>query len=250
DDDLRRLLRARDAAPDDLALARRAAALASRRAERGLAAQAWQEVLRRTGGGDEEAETRLREVGCELVYRETDEHGVVEYENTVDRARLIVSPSLPALFVASRPVSYGQFMEFLVRRSGDPESSRWIGSHAPLRRPKGSDAWTINKAQLDYAALSISWLGADAYARWAGGRLLVAEEWDEVCYFVHGFEGFDTDFEEWVDGRDASGKRTTRHLLGGQRGFKEIEETAYPEDDTGAAVQFRYARSSWFRDGV
>ena len=249
DDELRRLIRARDASPEDPGVARRAAAAAGRHGDRGLAVAGWQEVLRRAPR-DPEAERRLDELGCELRFVRRDEQGLEEFENAIDKAILVTSPALPGVFVARHPVSYQQFHRFLSAEGGRPESAKWLGTHAPLRRTP-LDSWTFrgSSAASESFVLEASWLGANAYSRWAGGRLLSDGEWVRLAESSAAFGGFEETEGEWVDG-----ERGPR-----ERPIASMWDTRFPaarphhvrwvlEDICGEHVLFRYARDSWFAE--
>jgi hypothetical protein len=255
DDELRRLLRARDLSPEDAALARRAATLAGRRGERTLAVESWQEVLRRAPR-DEEAERRLEELGCELRFVRVDAQGLDELESTIDGATLVRAPVLAGLFVARQPVSYAQFHRFLAREGGRAGSTKWIGTHGPLRRTAlGPWSFRGGEAASESYVTEASWLGADAYAKWAGGRLLTAFEWVRLAEAPTAFEGFDRNEGEWVDGErtGADGAR--------ERPFVTLWDARFPpaapyherwahEDVCGEHVLFRYVRDSWFHSDL
>ena len=251
DDELRRLIRARDLSPEDATAARRVATLAGRQGDIPLAVEAWQEVLRRAPR-DDEAERRLHELGCELRFVRVDAQGFDEFENTIDGATLVRSPAVPGIFVARHPVMYVQFHRFLSREFGPPESAKWLGAHAPLRRLSAFGAWSLRggEATNESYVMEASWLGARAYATWSGGRLLSAVEWVRLAEASTAFEGFDRNEGEWVDGERGQGTR--------ERPIATIWAARWPsarshhvrwalEDVCGEGVLFRYARDSWFR---
>ncbi len=247
DHDLRRLLRARDLAPGDVDAARRAAIAAGRNGERELAAQAWQEVLRRSPR-DDEAERRLLELGCELRWRATDAKGADEYENVLDGALLV--PSADGLFVAKEPVTYQQFHRFLVAASQPAEvTKRWISGRGRLRRaPLG--AWTLigTTESTEAYVQDASWLGAAAYARWAGGRLLDEREWDHVAECAKPYEGFELPEGEWVNGDDGFQRRPVRSIWDPRPRANEAGHVQWLPEDAFPGVLFRYGRASWFRE--
>ncbi len=248
DDELRRLIRARDQSPGDPASARRVASLAGRHGDRGFAAEAWQEVLRRAPR-DAEAERRLEELGCELRFIGVDAQGLDELESARDGATLVRSPVLGHAFVARQPVTYDQFHRFLASEGGRPESGKWISTHGPLRRaPLG--AWSLRGGEQTRESyiLEVSWLGAQAYASWAGGRLLTVAEWERLAETPAAFEGLDRNEGEWV-----AGDRGTR-----ERPVATLWDARYPpaqphhvrwvnEEICGELVLFRYVRDTWFR---
>jgi hypothetical protein len=244
DDELRRLLRERDLSPGDTGLARRVAALAARKGERDLAVPAWQEVLRRSPQ-DDEAGRRLLELGCELRYTGTDALGFEEYESAVDGSTLVRTPLLARCFVARQPVTYEQYHRFLSREGTGARSQKWITSHGPLRRIL--DVWTLRGEAASNYVQEVSWLGAQAYASWAGGRLLTVAEWEALADASAAFEGLDRTDGEWLDG-----------LRGGQRPVMTMWDPKWPParathelwyaEEECPSVIFRYARNSWFRE--
>jgi hypothetical protein len=249
DDELRRLIRARDASPEDPGVARRAAAAAGRHGDRGLAVAGWQEVLRRAPG-DDEADRRLDELGCELRFVQRDALGFEEFENKIDRAILVTAPALPGVFVARRPVSYQQFHRFLSAEGGRPESAKWIGAHAPLRRTP-LDSWTFrgSSAASESYVLEASWLGASAYSRWAGGRLLTDQEWLHLTESSAAFDGFQETEGEWVYGERASRERPIACIWDTRFPAARSHHVRWVfEDICGEQVLFRYARDTWFAE--
>ncbi len=253
DDELRKLIRIRDLAPEDAGAARRVATLAGRQGDIPLAIPAWQEVLRRAPR-DDEAERRLGELGCELRFVRVDAQGLDEFENTIDGATLVRSPAVPGMFVARHPVSYVQFHRFLAREGGRPESAKWIGAHAPLRKVTPLGPWSLRggEATNESYVMEASWVGAQAYATWAGGRLLTATEWERLAEASTAFEGFDRNEGEWVDGERTSGPGLR------ERPIATIWDPRWPtarshlvrwalEEVCGEGVLFRYARDTWLR---
>src|SRR5262249_45291326 len=155
---------------------------------RDLAADAWQEVLRRSPR-DGEAERRLVELGCDLRYVARDAQGLEEFVNVLDGAMLVRTSGL---FVARHPVTYEQFHRFLARAGGAPESRKWINPRGPLRRGP-LDTWSLHRGEAasESYVQEVSWLGAQAYARWAGGRLLTMSEWLGLAECPVPMEGLD-----------------------------------------------------------
>jgi len=110
---------------------------------------------------------------------------------------------LPAFEIASRPVSCGEFVQFIAEGGYDrPDlwlSDGWAarqqnGWSAPLHwRQDGPDSWRVftlrGERPLEAAepVCHVSYYEADAYARWAGARLPTEHEWEtaamtrEVC---------------------------------------------------------------------
>ncbi|HZV02101.1 MAG TPA: SUMF1/EgtB/PvdO family nonheme iron enzyme [Planctomycetota bacterium] len=250
DDELRRLIRARDLSPEDAGSARRVATLAARRGDRLFATNAWQEVLRRSPR-DEEAERRLAELGCDLTFVGVDAQGLDEYRNAVDGTVLVRSPALPGIFVARHPVSYEQFHRFLAREGSRPEVKKWIGGHGPLRRTSLANVWSLRGEQSESYVQEVSWLGANAYATWAGGRLLEAIEWLRLAEAPAAFEGFDRTEGEWVAGENEHGQRPIATLWDPRWPVAASHHMRWANADiVGELVLFRYARDSWFRNDL
>jgi len=247
DDDLRRLIRQRDVSPEDPGAARRAAAAAGRKGDRALAVSFWQEVLRRAPR-DDEAERRLLELGCELRFVRRDPQGLEEFENVIDRATLITAPALPGVFVARNPVTYVQFHKFLAQEGGRPESAKWISKHAPLRRTSlGPWSFRGSEAGSESYVQEVSWLGASAYARWAGGRLLTHLEWVRLAEASTAFDGLDRNEGEWIDGEREPRERPIASMWDPRWPLAQPHHVRWAiEDICGETVLFRYARASWF----
>lgn len=249
DDELRRLIRARDVSPEDATAARRVATLAGRHGDRALATECWQEVLRRAPR-DDEAERRLAELGCDLRFLRVDEQGLEEFENAVDLATLVRVPSVLGAFVARQPVNYDQFHRFIAREGGRPESGKWIGRHAPLRRITPAGPWSFfrgSEASSENFVQEASWLGARAYAEWAGGRLLTIPEWERIGEASAAFAGFDRSEGEWIQGERGARERPIATIWDARFPTAAPSHVRWAvEDVCGEGVLFRYARDSWF----
>lgn len=236
DDELRALLRRRDESPGDVLVARKAALLASRTAPRELAAEAWQEVLRRSPR-DTESEARLRELGCELLYRSTV-LGVERFEHTVDRAVLARTPALPALFVSERAVTNEQFHRFLEETPRAAELGL-VRIVADTPHVFEGGAWSLRGLGRDEPVRHATWRGAAAYAKWAHGRLLVAAEWERLLVLrAYGWDLTD----EWVDDAQLDARGQTEHAVMSPTGTRWVRERARYEGPA-----FRLARDSWLR---
>jgi len=236
DEDLRTLLRLRDNQPGDVALARRAAQLATRLGESETAALAWQEVLRRAPR-DIESEKRLRELGCELLYRSTA-LGIERFESTRDRSILVRTPALPSLFVGERAVTSEQFHVFLGEHPGAPRSG-WVREvdDSPHRFVDG--AWVLRGIRLGDSVRHATREGASSYARWAHGRLIEPEEWSKLLVLrAYGFELLDA---EWSAADRAGERGITEHAVMSPAGLRWVRSRARYEGPA-----FRYARASWF----
>jgi hypothetical protein len=230
DDELRRLLRARSVAPGDVDVARRAAALAARTGDRDLAAASWQDVLR-ASPRDREASKRLVALGCELLYKHSMGDDEV-FESVVDHGLLVRPGVLPGCWVSARPVTYIQFQLFL-DGAGEGLEERI----APWQR-------RLVELKPESPVTEVSWLGARAYALWAGGRLLGPDELRRVARASAAFD-WDVSKEEWVEGERLGAGGVREHPVARVRGAGPGVQ--WHGEAVFAPVTFRYARSSWFR---
>ena len=98
--------------------------------------------------------------------------------------------------IASRPVTAGEYMEF-IRDDGyrDPElwlSDGWFAVRenrweAPLYWERAGDAWTTyslagpREVDPDEPVCHVSFFEADAFARWTGARLPTEQEWEAAA---------------------------------------------------------------------
>ncbi len=114
------------------------------------------------------------------------------YDNESPRHRVLV----PAFRIASRPVTNGEFLEF-IRDGGYRTPTLWLADgwstvereewQAPLYWIRRDGAWhefTLGGLRaLDPAApvCHVSYFEADAYATWAGARLPTEAEWETVA---------------------------------------------------------------------
>jgi len=115
------------------------------------------------------------------------------YDNETPRHRFY----LESFRLASRPVSNGEYLEFMMAGGyGRPEywlSEAWRtvnerGWQAPLYWERDGDAWQImtlsgmREMNEHEPVCHVSFYEADAYARWAGKRLPSEQEWEvAVC---------------------------------------------------------------------
>ncbi len=121
------------------------------------------------------------------------------YDNEAPRHRVF----LEAYELATRPVSQGEFLEF-INDDGYHRPELWLSAgwdlvcqhewRAPLYWRHEHNAWTVFTSRgrrpvvADEPVCHVSFYEADAFARWAGGRLPTEQEW-EVVASAHPVEG-------------------------------------------------------------
>ena len=114
------------------------------------------------------------------------------FDNERPRHRRFLAP----FELARRPVTCGEYLEF-VQAGGYRRSEHWLsdgwdacarsGWEAPLYWKKSGSSWrilTLNGARApepDEPVCHVSFYEADAYARWAGARLPLEEEWEHAA---------------------------------------------------------------------
>jgi ergothioneine biosynthesis protein EgtB len=115
------------------------------------------------------------------------------YDNEGPRHRAL----LPAFSLASRPVTNGEYLQF-VEDGGYRRSQFWLSLgwttvneqrwQAPLYWTKRDGAWwnftlsgfrSVNESE---PVTHVSYFEADAYANWAGARLLTEFEWERAAF--------------------------------------------------------------------
>ena len=133
--------------------------------------------------------------------------------------------------IARYPVTVGEYLEFMDDGGygrdevWSPDGRAWrdeVGAEAPMYWMRAADGWEVRDFEriaaprLDDPVCHVSWFEADAYARWAGGRLPSEAEWERA---VHS----DRDL------RDQSNLD--------QLAFQTAAVGAYPESATGAGCE-------------
>ena len=114
------------------------------------------------------------------------------YDNEGPRHEVLLQP----FRLASRPVSQGEFLQF-VEAGGYQQSEHWLsagwatveqaGWTAPLYWVRGDSGWQqftlrgLQPLDLDQPVKHVSFYEADAFARWAGKRLPTEAEWEVVA---------------------------------------------------------------------
>jgi ergothioneine biosynthesis protein EgtB len=140
------------------------------------------------------ATARYVEVG-EGIYEIGHEGNAFAFDNESPRHRVF----LETFGIADRLVTNGEYLQF-IEAGGYRHPDLWLAAgwalvhgdhrHAPLYWEHGPDGWTeftlAGQMPLDLAApvTHVSYFEADAYARWAGKRLLTEPEW-EVAARMH-----------------------------------------------------------------
>jgi ergothioneine biosynthesis protein EgtB len=103
---------------------------------------------------------------------------------------------LPAFALAARPVTNGEYLEFM-RDGGYTRPELWLSDgwdtcqaqqwHAPAYWEAGAQGWEtftlhgMRRVDPDEPVCHVSFYEADAYARWAGARLPTEAEWEAAA---------------------------------------------------------------------
>jgi ergothioneine biosynthesis protein EgtB len=114
------------------------------------------------------------------------------YDNEMPRHRRLIG----AFRLASRPVTCGEYQEFMADR-GYQRAELWLadgwatvqqrGWSAPLYWQAAGDDWRmqtlggLRDVPADEPLVHVSYYEADAYARWAGARLPEEAEWEHAA---------------------------------------------------------------------
>jgi ergothioneine biosynthesis protein EgtB len=164
------------------------------------------------------------------------------YDNESPRHRTF----LESFHLASRPVTCGEFIEF-IRAGGYSDPRFWLDQgwatvqreqwHAPMyweQCPPGSDSWQcftlagprpVNPAE---PVCHVSYFEADAFARWAGARLPRESEWEAACARLPVEGNFADSGAFHPQPADGAGSRSIRQAFGDVWEWTASPYTAYP----------------------
>ncbi len=96
--------------------------------------------------------------------------------------KLALQARVPAFYIAVHAVSNEQFARFLAAASPEPgQLAQWL-PHPEfiVSLPDPGGGYRVAAGHERDPATSISWLGAEAYARWVGLRLPSEIEWERA----------------------------------------------------------------------
>lgn len=120
--------------------------------------------------------------GAELVYVPAGPFRMGSEDGDEDERPLHVV-DLPAFYIDRHPVTNGRFVQFLRAVGFQPRDAR--GYYAAGQAESGLEwdgsDWQVVPGRVDYPANGVSYLGAAAYAQWAGRRLPTEAEWEKAA---------------------------------------------------------------------
>jgi len=94
---------------------------------------------------------------------------------------------LPAFYLGVYAATNAQFVRFLNIAAPDPaEPALWLAALEHLLPPRAGEPWRVEQGYDNHPVAHVSWLGAEAYCRWAGLRLPTEVEWEKGARGVDG----------------------------------------------------------------